>query len=422
MTTTSATTATTSADATGGESTTGADGCGDGVPESGVFCFERIDAPEVEESGTMAATDFDGDGVADLIVGSCSASRSPYDFCVFRWDGVGLKLLAASGTQPSPGLGYCGFPLLRLQPDRGEQLSTCANQAIRIHALVDGAIETQSEEPLPEGPFYTPRPVIGIDVDGDGIDEILAQDYVDSDDAWDTPLLLRRGVDGWTFFGDPMPFGSSNSTMYPVAAGDLDRDGRTDLTLEDSGYVDASTPGHEHYDPELHQLVVVRSDGGTLTEHSRFPAGTWPTTVQLADLDGDSRLDLVVRGTDRVGMAHGVGDGTFTDVELLNLAGYDWDGDALFGGARTADLDGDGDPELVLAVGVGNRTHGDVVIIDDPLASADQTTIATEIAKGSPEHDRQLLAEDFTGDGIADIAVSSNVDGIDRLSLFVARP
>lgn len=166
-----------------------------------------------------------------------------------------------------------------------------------------------------------------------------------------------------------------------------------------------------HYDPTHHQLVVMRSEGGMLVEHARFAAGRWPTTVQLADLDLDGRVDLVVRGTDRVALASGLGDGTFTEVELLDVTGYELHGDVRLRGIQVGDLNGDGSPEIALAVGPGSPTYADLLIIRGPLGSPAQTAIATALIEGSQDTEAEMLARDFTDDGVADIAVTTNVEG-----------
>ena len=394
--------------------TTPAPACGDGIVENGTFCFrERID---LAAGGSLVASDFDSDDIAELATGSCDQSPG---FCIFEWDQSSVAL-AASSTE-SPGEEGCGLFLLRQAAAAAPALASCRDGTVQVHAITDGTLSVASEAALPEGPFYVPRPVTGFDSNADGVDEIIAQDYVDMDDAWDTPLLLRRDSDEWSYVGAPWPLASGNALRYPVAVGDLDGDGQDEAVLEAWTFTDAP-PGHDNYDPETNQLVVMRSDGGEVSEFARFPAGTWPTAIQVADLNLDGHLDLIVRGYDRVGAATGVGDGTFDTVSLFDLVGYEFDGEVLIRGARAADADGDGDNELIVVVGPSAPAFADLVIVDDPLGAATQTTLAVSFAEGNPDTDDEIVARDLSGDGVADIAVTSNLEGSHRVSILVSDP
>jgi hypothetical protein len=86
-----------------------------------------------------------------------------------------------------------------------------------------------------------------------------------------------------------------------------------------------------------------RGDGTVVTEpiaeYADLPlAQTWPSTIQLADLNGDGTSDLIVSGSTETGLLMGRGDGTF-DREVYGIFG-DW-------GTKVADFNADGIPDLI---------------------------------------------------------------------------
>lgn len=217
-----------------------------------------------------------------------------------------------------------------------------------------------------------------------------------------------------------------------VALGDLDGDG--DL--------DAAVANHE-----TDYVTLLSNDGrGGLSPFPgsplRLDLGPHPHAVELSDLDGDGRLDLLVddRRGEAILLLHGRGDGTFgADPRRIDVGGDPYRGMALadldrngradlvtpngaevavvlrtgdggFAPPRTvpatgpfevgaADLDGDGVPDLVVADepgpvrvarGVGDGTFG---------ASLFETRWSAG-AKG-------LATGDFDGDGTGDAAVTN---------------
>src|SRR5690606_23133515 len=78
------------------------------------------------------------------------------------------------------------------------------------------------------------------------------------------------------------------------------------------------------------------------------------------------------------------------------------------------DLDGDGDVEI--AVILGGSGLGDLLIVDNPLSDRPSFTTLLRGAAGST-----LVATDLTGDGIADLAVTTPMS-TSYLTLFRAQP
>jgi len=134
--------------------------------------------------------------------------------------------------------------------------------------------------------------------------------YYDPADRENSGTLLA-GLEGYTLPGSE-----------PLAAGDLDGDGLTDLVVADS---DTDT---------LVVLLAIPGDGFEVAQ--TLSAGLQPAFVFIDDVDEDGFLDVVVlnRGSADGSLFLGNGDGTVGDEEIF---------DAVRGGQSTVETDVDGD-------------------------------------------------------------------------------
>jgi hypothetical protein len=177
---------------------------------------------------------------------------------------------------------------------------------------------------------------------------------------------------------------------HGIAAGDIDRDGYTDLLVP-------LQPDVKRGDPPRRGILWARNPGKggdpataweTHSLTSAFPAGGWLHYVSLADLNGDGRLDALIGSTGK-SVGYWLQGGNPTAA---------WSWHRLHGPTQrvtnlcVADLNGDGKPDLVGAEGHGcgvwwypapDFRH---VRIDDSLLAA-----------------HSLALGDFDGDGTVDI-------------------
>lgn len=177
-----------------------------------------------------------------------------------------------------------------------------------------------------------------------------------------------------------------------------------------------------------------------------FPAGSEPSSVTSADLDGDGDQDLLVanRESDDVSVLLGVGDGTFLAHGEVGVGNYpvsvvaaDLNGDGVFdlavanqfGGSVSVALGvGDGSFGLAVDYGVGNSPCS-VIVTDlngdgiQDLATANRVGLSVSVLQGigdgtfvghldyavagSPQ---QVVAADLDGDGDQDLA-TANIPG-----------
>lgn len=188
-------------------------------------------------------------------------------------------------------------------------------------------------------------------------------------------------------FGAPIALGTGTARPTSVRLADLDGDGRLDLLV-------ATATGSRLL---LYFQAPGPAPAGTFdpARAVSLDAGAAPVAVAAADLTGAGRLDLVA--TTSAGSAlvfmHGTAPGTF-------LAGVHYPAGLYPVALEVADLDGDGFPDLLMA-----DQHGAMLVMTqraggglfDPVVARDVHDWNT----------RALTVADLDGDGRLDVAVAS---------------
>lgn len=178
---------------------------------------------------------------------------------------------------------------------------------------------------------------------------------------------------------------------FAVSAGDLDGDGDTDL-------------GAANFGEDTVSVLIRRSDG-TFRAPQRYAVGADPADVTRADFDRDGDLDLAAANfhSDDVSVLRNSGDGTFAAQRKYAA------GNARPSGIESGDLDGDGDQDLITANAGGESspdspTSGTVSVF---LNRGDGTfREARNFAAGMADEPQALDRSDFDGDGDLDLVVA----------------
>jgi hypothetical protein len=194
-------------------------------------------------------------------------------------------------------------------------------------------------------------------------------------------------------FQAPIQYGVG-LTPFSVALRDFNGDGILDIVTANDGAIQS----------EGHDVSVLLGNGdGTFQPAVSYKAGIAPLGVDTADVNGDGIPDIVAAGGNSVSVLLGNGDGTFQAPILSNVGGGAWNLAAI-------DVNGDGIPDVVTA----NGYSGDNVSV--LLGNGDGTFQApVTYPVGNQPH--WVGVCDCNGDGNVDV-ITANY-GSDTVSILL---
>jgi hypothetical protein len=222
------------------------------------------------------------------------------------------------------------------------------------------------------------------DVNGDGKPDLVVANYCASgcQDGMNSTVGVLLGNGDGTF--QPIVIVYSGGYASPsVAVADVNGDGKPDIVVSVQCTSDCTI------DPEGMVSVLLGNGDGTFQTAVPYDSGgIYAYSVAVADVNGDGKLDLVVangcansncssNGT--VGVLLGNGDGTFQTAVPYDSGG--WEPLSVV----VADLNGDGEPDIVLAndwVSADNLS-GTVGVIINTNASVTTTTLSSSLSPSS---------------------------------------
>jgi hypothetical protein len=223
-------------------------------------------------------------------------------------------------------------------------------------------------------PSGTPAAVIAADFNQDGIPDLAVVLSAGTVLANSVAIYLGNG-DGT--FGAPQAFAVGTDPVALCAA-DFNGDGKLDLAVLN--------------DQDATVSILLGNGDGTFQAQKTAPTGLNPVSVAAGDFNSDGHIDLAVANTSAsVSVLLGKGDGTFTAKPDFATGSHPI-------GIATGDFNGDGRLDLAVADAALN-----VVFIF--FGNNDGTfTAHRNFATGSPPH--SLIAADLDGDGILDLVTA----------------
>jgi FG-GAP-like repeat/FG-GAP repeat len=222
--------------------------------------------------------------------------------------------------------------------------------------------------------------VLSGDVDGDGKIDLVALGPEDFDTTWSAQVWGGDGAGGFTARGEPtalLTFGF----MRGGRLADIDGDGAIDLVVASEGNSALYICHNLHGAFAAPQIVAIGARSGM-------------EGVEVADFDGDGTMDFAVVGQDNlvhILRGHGSAPPSETATYAVGLEPV---------AIATADLNGDGRPDLVTA----NRFGASASI----LLGLGGGSFGRAVSKDVGEYPYSLALADFDADGAVDIAVQSD--------------
>jgi adhesin/invasin len=346
----------------------------------GAFAYQ-LDIPGAPRA--VSVGDLSGDGLPDMAVSAFEANR----FVVVT--DIGLEALAGQdGGGVAIPVSFSSFDVL---VDASPSVSTIADvTGDGIPDLVACLLGKASMVVVPQ----TAQGVLGEHIHFDATGLPLRPFVGDFDHNGKNDLFALSGlgdrINLWLSRADGELLGARNYNCgLPTAAwlggGDFDGDGDNEVVVGS-------------FDSTRVSLMQRRADGALEAVYS-VDIGAPVMQIETADFDFDGRMDLLVSVPGGVKLLHNLSSAGNYNLQLMpGLAVTVGSSDLPFG-VTAADLDRDGDLDIAVCDYLGGSVHilpGTAV----PFVFGQEKVIT--LAGGPVD----VVAADFTGDNVLDLAVS----------------
>jgi len=271
-------------------------GDGNGVPppddqaagDLGNFTDASSGLPQSGDFYSVALADLDADGHDDLVAsaGQNGGTVDTQGIHAYLYGGAGGWREASDGLPTTHTFG--GVAVADLDGDGRADIvaptegwSGSGDLGVTVHLNRPGGSGGIQwvDGPAPVDTGYYHQAIVA-DLDGDGLADVVAAGRDDGVRAW----LGGRGQGGaltWTEASSGLP---SHGQWISVAAADLDGDGKVDI---------ATTP-YSSASPEVRIYIGDGAGGWTARTGAMPQTSHIPIMVAIADVNADSRPDLVV--------------------------------------------------------------------------------------------------------------------------------
>jgi hypothetical protein len=368
-------------------------GNGDGTFQAQVTTPLPVSGTSSTTSPYIVVGDWNGDGKTDVALAGQLPQAGQYAIAVMLSNGGGTFQTPVTYSLSAPpfALNTADFngdgKLDLVTADMTSGLSVWLGNG-------NGTFQTAIITKPPQS-FYSGTPLVIADFNQDGHPDIAAATMgVQADESVpNLTLFLGNGNGGFesTVF--------SSLQYVPYAAGDLNGDGKPDLMVSTGigTFVSFLNSGN---------ATFTVGPSITLDEPDDVPVGV--STIVLADLNGNGKLDLVT-GFDSpespglVSVIYGNGDGSFAQFPIYN-ANVALASSPDYSTLVAADFNNDGKPDLATAF-LGPEGYLNVSVLLNDGAGFSAPTITVSGSRAAPSY---LVAANFKLNGPMDVAIAQS--------------
>lgn len=322
--------------------------------------------------------DFNHDGKLDLVTTNGNSNT----VSIFLGNGAG-GFTQASGSPIAVGTDPIFSVVGDFNSDGNLDLAVANYRSNNVTILLGngtGSFSPASGSPIAAG--ANPGSLAVGDLNGDGKLDLVVTNQTNHS----ATVLLGNGTGAFAAApGSPFQTGS---IPLSVAIGDFNGDRIPDLAIANFN------------DGNITVLIGNGSGGFAQASSSPFAVGLFPTSVSIADFNGDGNLDLATanNGNNNVTVLLGNGAASFTQAP-----GSPFPAGSGSYSVAAGDLNGDGKPDLAISdVGSSNVT----VLLGSGTGSFAAAPGSPYLAGSDPQ---SVIMGDFNRDGRLDLAVANNV-------------
>jgi sugar lactone lactonase YvrE len=357
-----------------------------GSAASGLSFFNSSNPATVDEPNVVATADFNGDGILDLAVSASNAGQVTLTILLGNGDGT-----FTATTSPTVGHFPDSIAVADFNGDGIADLAVTSVDDNIVTILLGRGDGTFTAAPNLDT-VSIPQSIVTADFNGDGIADLALVNG--------NSVLIFLGKGDGTFQG-ALSTPLSGIALLGLAVGDFNGDGIADLAVTNS--LESGTV----------TILLGKGDGTFKASPMSFTTGPSPTGIAVADFNGDGILDLTIADYDGsnnngVTILIGNGDGTF---QAPAYYGPDTENRSLV----VADFNGDGIADLA----VGEDWSATITILpgkgDGTFETAVNAVTNAFLSSG------YIVAADFNGDGIPDLAVP-NQDTNGSAAVLLTQP
>ena len=326
---------------------------------------------------SVFSADLDNDGDNDLVV----ANRNGNNISFLRNNGDGSF---SSAGNYSVGSDPVSIFSIDVDNDGYNDLVTANRESNNISVLKnkgDGTFYDTVNYSVANSPFS----VFSSDIDNDGDNDLVVANYESSNVS-----VLKNYGNGT--FANAVNYGTGSSPMSVFVA-DLDNDGDNDLAVVNYG---------------SNNVSILKNNGdGTFSSAVNYNVGSNPWSVFVADLDNDGDNDLAVAnyGSNNVSILRNNGDGIFLNLYNYNVGNHPM---SVF----SADLNKDGWNDLV----VTNYGSNNVSVLKNAATGIGAFESAVNYPAGN--NPVGVFIADLDNDGDNDLVVGSGADNSYNISVL----